>query len=330
MTRPPLMSDFMLAGATPLSRRSALGAAAVTAGGVAAGVVAASPAGAAKPGYDLMDPETNLKALLKLQADLAEKDVLGGFPGDAWAWVPNKGNTRVFKTYGIGSSRLQFMGDGVWRFFHRELLYYLDPKTGEILETWTNPITNKKVEVLHILNDPVNRIYKLKGGLLDPPFPHYHVGDRVVFQLDVLRSTEKSPMSRADYPMQSQQDLYQSGEMWAVSGSYKELADPKVTSAENHTAWARVGMWLPFMEMADLPGVMIYHSQSFKFKKGKSEIPANILAYTEKNHPEYLEAPKEWRDLKDNENTWSYSKKIIDQKRAAGKARPDGSVFGAG
>jgi hypothetical protein len=134
-------------------------------------------------------------------------------------------------------------------------------------------------------------------------------------------------MSRAEYPLQSQQDLYQSGEMWAISGSLKELSDPKVTSAENHTAWARVGMWLPFMEMGDLAGVMIYHSQSFKFKRGPSEIPKNILAYTEKHHPEYLSAPKEWKELRENENTWTYSKKVIDQRRAAGKAKPDGSVF---
>lgn len=321
LNRPPLLSDFV-----PASRRAALGAGA---GFVATALGALpAPAAAATSGYDLNDPETNLKALLKLQGDLAEKDVIGGFPGEAWAWVSGKGNTKVFKTYGIGTSRVEDMKDGSWRFYHRELLYYCDPKTGEILDVWTNPITGKKVEVLHILNDPVNRVYKLKGGLLDPPFPHMVVGDRVVFQLDVLRSTEKNPISRAEYPLQSQQDLYQSGELWAISGSLKELSDPNVTSAENHTAWARVGMWLPFMEMGDLPGVMIYHSQSFKFKQGKSQIPKHILEHTEKHYPKYLEAPKEWVDLRLNENTWTYSLKIMKEKEAAGKRKPDGSIFG--
>ena len=326
MTRPPLMSDFLLPSTDRLSRRTALGAGVAAA--TALGVRSAAAAAPAKGKYDLMDPETNLKALLKLQGDLAEKDVISGFGGEAWAWVAGKGNPKVFKTYGIGASRIQAMGEGTYRFLHKEVLYYCDPKTGEILDTWTNPITNKRVEVLHIINDPVNRLYKLKGGLFDPPFPHDVVGDRVVFQLDVLRSTEKNPLTRAEYPLQSQQDLYQSGEMWAISGSLKELSDPKVTSAENHTAWARVGMWLPFMEMGDLPGVMIYHSQSFKFKQGKSQIPAKILAYTEKHYPQYLEEPKEWKEQRENENTWTYSKKIIDQRKAAGKQKPDGSVFG--
>lgn len=320
LNRPPLLSDFVPA------RRDALKAGAgLAAFGASAWAMDPSPARAA---VDLMDPKTNLLTLLKLQADLSGKDVIGGFPGEAWVWLGGQGNTKVFKTYGIGCSRLEDMGDGTWRFYHREILYYCDPKTGEILSEWTNPITKKRVEVLHILNDPVNRVYKLKGGLLDPPFPHMIVGDRIVFQLDVLRSTEKNPITRAQYPLQSQQDLYQSGELWAISGSVKEVSDPKVTSAENHTAWARVGMWLPFMEMGDRQGVMVYHSQSFKFKEGVSQIPKAIRDYTAKNHPQYLEAPKEWKDLRENENTWTYSMKMMKEKEAAGKRQPDGSLFG--
>lgn len=318
LNRPPLMSDFV-----PASRREAMMGGA---GFAAAMMASTAPASAQSSTLDLTDPLTNLRTLLKLQGDLSGQPTIGGFPGQAWAWVGGKGNTLMFNTYGIGASRVEDMGNGVYRFYHREVLYYCDPKTGEILDTWTNPITNKKLEVLHILNDPVNRTYRLKGGRADPPFPHYVVGDRVVFQLDVLRSTEQNPIKRSEYPLQSQQDLYQSGEMWAISGSYKELADPNVTSAENHTAWARVGMWLPFMEMGDRPGVMIYHSQSFKFKQGASQIPKHIREYTEKHHPIYLEAPKEWKD--ENENSWTYSLKIMKEKEAQGKRKPDGSIFG--
>lgn len=322
LNRPPLMSDLVPA------RRDALKTGVAAAAAFGASAWAMEPSTASAKTVDFMDPKTNLLALLKLQADLSGKEVVSGFPGEAWVWESGKGNVKVFKTYGIGTTRLEDMGDDTYRFYHREVLYYCDPKTGEILTEWTNPITGKRVEVLHILNDPVNRIYKLKGGMMDPPYAHQIVGDRIVFQLDVLRSTEKNPITRAEYPLQSQQDLYQSGELWAISGSVKELSDPKVTSAENHTAWARVGMWLPFMEMGDRQGVMIYHSQSFKFKDGISQIPKSIRDYTAKNYPKYLEAPKEWKDLKENENTWTYSLKTMKEKEAAGKRKPDGSIFG--
>ena len=80
-------------------------------------------------------------------------------------------------------------------------------KSGEVLDAWTNPLTGARLDVLHILNDPVNRVYTLKGGPLAPPYPYILNGDRIVFQLDVLRGTDKSPMSRKEYPLHAQQDV---------------------------------------------------------------------------------------------------------------------------
>jgi hypothetical protein len=277
---------------------------------------------------DLSRPLDNLVALLKLQADLSGAPVYGGFPGKAWAWIPDEGNVLLFDTYGIGASRLEWSPqDEAFRLYHREALFYCDPKSGEVLDAWTNPLTGARLDVLHILNDPVNRVYTLRGGPFAPPYPYMTHGDRIVFQLDVLRGTEKSPMSRKDYPLHAQQDLYQSGELWAISGSLAEINDPKVTSASCHTSWKRVSPWLPFMEMGNRPGLMIYHSQSFKFMDGWGELPEPIRRYVEKNQPKYLEAPTTWDGLARNENTWTYSKKEIDRRRAAGRGR-NGSVFG--
>ncbi|GIT37224.1 MAG: hypothetical protein Ct9H300mP6_10920 [Gammaproteobacteria bacterium] len=40
-------------------------------------------------------------------------------------------------------------GNG-YRMVSRELLFYQDPKTGEILDQWTNPWTGETVDVLHV------------------------------------------------------------------------------------------------------------------------------------------------------------------------------------
>lgn len=332
--RPPLLSDSFDSVSEPLNRRSLLGGVGLGAAGLASASVLPKTARADSHGdvpadFDSMDPETNLRSLLKIQGDLSGADTINGFAGKAWMWIPGEANHLAFKTYGIGATRLDYQGDGVWNFHHREILYYMDPKTGEILDTWTNPVTGRTVEVLHILNDPVNRISRVSGGFRSPPFDHEIVGDRIVFQIDVFR-TQENPISRADYPLHSQQDVYQSCELWAISSSLSEVANPDVTSAPNHTAWARNGMWLPFMEMGNRLGHMVYHSQSFKFMDGVAGIPKYIRDYTEKNFPKYLEAPKEWQGLKENENTWSYSQKIIDEKRKQGRGGPGGkgSVFG--
>lgn len=276
---------------------------------------------------DLAKPLDNLIALLKLQADLSGAPVMGAFAGQAYGWVPNDKNPLLFDTYGIGSSRLEFSPDeNGFRLYHREIVYYLDPKTHEILDTWANPLTGRRVEVLHIVNDPVNRLYPLSGGRFSPPYPCSVVGDDVVFQLDVLLA-HPAPMQRAQYPLHAQQDMYQTAELWAIHGRLSELNDPAITSAACHTAWARVGLWLPFMEMSDRPGHMIYHSQSFKLKNRAADLPRAILEHTEKHWPQFLEPPGEWLGLTKNQNTWTHSKKVIDERRAAGKVT-GGSVFG--
>ncbi len=313
---------------TLLNRRSMLGGTAAGAAGLMAGMTSGAEAAghAQSGGLDLTDPKQNLETLLKLQADLSGEQVVGGFGGYAWMWVPDEGNHLVFGTYGIGCSRIEWNdAEQAYRFYHREILYYTDPQTGEVLDTWHNPVTDRKVEVLHILNDPVNRIYSMKPGPFSPPYPVQTVGDDIVFQIDVFRAEERNPMKRKDYPLHAQQDLYQSAELWGIYGRLSEVSNPDVTSATSHTAWARVGMWLPFMEMGNRPGSMVYHSQSFKMMDGVAGLPKYIREYTEANYPKYLEAPTEWTGMAQNENTWSYSKKIIDQRKAEGRT---GSVFG--
>jgi hypothetical protein len=290
----------------------------------AGGLAVAGQVGAAGGSLNLDDPKDNLTALLKLQADISGKDVIGGFPGEVWGWIPGEGNRLLFRTYGIGASHVEQVEDG-WRFYHRELLYYLDPNTNEILQTWENPYTTRRVDVMHILNDPVHRFYPFAGGRFAPPWPYTVMGDDLVFRISVFVFRD-SPLSRADYPVHAADDNYQSAELWQMNGRVSEVMNPDITSASCVTSWARVGQWLPFMEMGKRPGVMVYHSDSYKLMGGVADLPSNIREYTEKNHPKYLESPQTWQSLALNQSQVTVSKAEI-AKRWGDKPFPVGSVF---
>ncbi|MEJ2139458.1 MAG: DUF1838 family protein [Gammaproteobacteria bacterium] len=292
-------------------------------GGVA-GVAAGMGASATEMSLDLDQPEDNLKALIKLQADLSGADAIGGFPGEVWGWVPGEGNRLLFRSYGIGASHVERVDNG-WRFYHREVMYYLDPDTGEILQDWVNPYTGKRVEVLHILNDPVHRFYAISGGRFAAPFPYTVHDDDLVFRISVF-SFRDSVMPRKEYPLHSANNKYQAAELWIMNGRVSEVMNPDVSSASCVTSWARVGQWLPFMEMGNRPGIMVYHSDSYKLLRGIAEIPDDIRSYTEKHHPEYLESPKTWQELQLNESQLTESKKYIDAQWDS-DARPVGSIF---
>ena len=238
--------------------------------------------------------------------------------------MPGEGNRLLFRSYGIGASHVERVENG-WRFYHREVMYYLDPQTGEILQDWVNPYTGKRVEVMHILNDPVHRFYSISGGRFSAPFPYTVHDDDLVFRISVF-SFRDSVMPRKEYPLHSANNKYQAAELWTMNGRVSEVMDPGVTSARCVTSWARVGQWLPFMEMGNRPGVMVYHSDSYKLLRGIDEIPAPMRAYTEENHPKYLESPKTWQDLKLNESQLTESKKEIDARWDSDQ-RPVGPVF---
>ena len=267
------------------------------------------------PSLDLDDPETNFRAMLKLRADLAGKDCLFAFPGEAWAMVPQEQNYRCFKTFGVASSRIEEVDEG-WRIYSREVLYYLDPDTGAILDTWRNPfLGGREVEVVHIANDPVNGVFTRQGGMpiLQPPYPYVAYGDDVVFQWNFFLFTP-AQMTRSEYPLYSSGNIDQHAELWGIKGRKSEILDPSITSASCVMSWSRVAGWLPFMEMGANPGSMVFHSHSMKLLNGIDDLPRYILDYTTKHYSKYLEAPKEWLGPVMTSSAGEF-KKMIDARR---------------
>jgi hypothetical protein len=308
-----------------LTRRSALSGLAL--GG--AGLLSAPLSGQTKSSgvewtLDLDKAEDNCIALLKMQADISGADAMGGFPGEAWAWVPDEGNYHVMNTYGVGVSHVEFRPEERgWRFYHRECLLYTDPKTGEVVDSWYNPFTQRRVEVMHVFNSHVSRFYPLDGGRFGFPWPYEIHGNNLTFRISVFR-VEDNPLTRKDYPLHSEGDTYQTGELWGMIGDLREIMDPEVTSASCVTSWSRTAGWIPFMEMGNRPGQMIFHSHAYKMQDGARQLPEQVRSYIEKNAPEYFESPTEWTTPGERITVFNHSKTIIDERRAAGL--PDGQT----
>jgi len=269
------------------------------------------------PRLDLNDPETNFNAMLKLRADTSGKDCLFAFPGEVWAMVPQEQNVRCFKTFGIGATRIEEVDEG-WRIYSREVLYYLDPVSGEILDTWSNPfLGGREIEVMHIANDPVNGVFMRQGGhpMLRPPYPYVSFGDDVVFQWNFF-IFKPAELTRSEYPLYSTGDFDQHAELWGITGRKSEILDPATTSASCVMSWTRAAGWLPFMEMGSRPGSMIFHSHSFKLMNGADDLPSYIRDYTEQHYPKYLGAPTEWTGPVMTSAAGEFKKKIDAQKPA--------------
>ncbi|WP_106398823.1 DUF1838 family protein [Actinocorallia populi] len=85
-----------------------------------------------------------------------------------------------------------------------------------------------------------------------------------------------------------------------------EALDPSLASARCDVSWMRLSAWLPWMEMAQRPGGLVFHCRGTKLDS-YDDLPAGVRAYAEKNHPEYAHAPREFTSP--NDTSWTYFKK---------------------
>lgn len=258
------------------------------------------------PPLDLSDPQANMRAFIKARASLDESDTVTWFTGNVYSWPPSGPPLPILGLEGYNIARAVEV-DGGYDLLTREAVYYLDPRSREVADTWTNKATVEDVEVVHIHNDPVNQEFRLQGPRGPWNLPITGVGDDLFFNVDVLLAYP-SPLTRAEFPDNSQSDTYQAAELFQFFCKTAEIADESLQSASCQVSWTRLGPWLPWMRMGDRDGMLVYHCRGSKLEGGYSQLPEWIRARVEADAPQYTTAPREVTGP--NETSWTYFKKL--------------------
>lgn len=259
---------------------------------------------------NLDDPAENMRAFVRARASLDGGDTFTWFTGNVHAWMPMGKFAPLFGFEGYNVARA-VVADGGYDLLTREAVFYLDPRSREILERWANPYTRAEVDVVHVWNDPVNQCFRLEGPRGPWMVPITGIGDDVFFNVDVFLAYP-SPLPRADFPENSQDDLYQAAELFQFFCKLPDL-EGGLPSVPSLVSWTRLAPWLPWMGMADRPGQLVYHCRGAKLSS-YADLPERIRAYVEARHPEFSEAPKEF--TQPNETSWTYFRKIAGSAKA--------------
>lgn len=253
---------------------------------------------------DLDAPADNLRALIKARASLDPVDTVTWFAGDVHAWEPGGKHTHVFGFEGYNAARAIAV-EGGYDLLTREAAFYLDPRTRTPLERWSNPWTGEDVEVVQVWNDPVNMRFREQNPWGPFRVPSFTAGDDVLFKMDVFLAYP-SALPRAEFPDNSQDDLYQAVEMFGFACARADLDDDAVRSARTRISWTRIAPWLPFMRMADRPGQLVYHCEGVKLA-GYGALPSWIRERVEAADPVFATAPETWSEP--NETSWTHFRK---------------------
>jgi hypothetical protein len=119
----------------------------------------------------------------------------------------------------------------------------------------------------------------------------------------------------AQYPKHTANDWYEAAELFNSFVSKADLADRSKTSLPEVGTWSRTGPWLPWMEMADRPGYLLYHGRSVKLMNGLDDLRPELRAHIETHYPTYTGAPDTFESP--NDTSWTYFKKVLDARAAA-------------
>jgi Protein of unknown function (DUF1838) len=257
-------------------------------------------AGQAAP---LDTPEGGLEALVRMRGSADGREVYADWRTTAWAVIPGQRMRPLFRLDGFNVARMEKQPEGGWRMLSREVAYYRDLATGAVLQRWDNPITQQKNEVLQVVNDPVNLFFPAPtpGGrrvnLLQQ-------GADMVLRQDVPLAYP-NPVNPKDYPLESTGETYFASEHFTYYAKRADL-ETDAPSVPTHYGWTRIGPWLPWMQMGQQPGFILYVGHGSKLKSAE-ELDPVVRDYTEKHHPSFMQAPKQWSQP--NETSWTWYRK---------------------
>jgi hypothetical protein len=307
-----------------LERRLLIGGALASGLSHLVGPAQAQPRGKSEA-FDWTNAEDNLRAFVKLTGDLAPRKVFAGwYSGHVFGLFEGKKPDPLFRMEGFGIGWMERQPDGSYHHAWKEIGLYSDLATGTPLQRWYNPYLEEWVEPLFVQNRRVNltlaasydQMFKIppeaKAELRFGNYPAagrpgnpmllqwMEAGDMTSVWNDLMGEVQNR-MQPKDWPRESTGERMPVAEFFGHNAKTADLFDPALTSAPSSGAWVRIAPWLPWMLMGRHPGGLFYKASTRKCTS-LNEVPSPLLAYAEKNFPEFLEPPTEWK--LPNEGSW--------------------------
>lgn len=283
-------------------------------------VVAVSPAAVARPQPmpEQASSATAMQNFARMRCSLdSDEHVVTWWQGKILADLPDAAPKPILGFEGFNICRLLPTEEGGWQFVSREVTYYSDLATGEIIESWNNPYIGEEVRVVQVANDPVSHIYPSPQQRDYSRWGWTEVEGSVLLTLDIPLDYPNALPPQL-YPQESSGERYHASEHFMFFANRAELDDTARHSVPLSYGWARTGPWLPWMRMGQRAGGLIYSGQGKKLIGGFDALPERVRQYTLKHFPDYQRAPDGY--YQPNETSWTYYRKLREAEAAQDEA----------
>jgi hypothetical protein len=290
--------------------------------GVAAGaslINSASAAHPAKGSYRLSaeqlkarfnDPIWNRETSAKIEGDTAPGKYVNGYvTGTVMGVRDNEAVRPLFGFEVFSSIRVLKQANGDYQRLCRELIFYRDLNTGELMDSWLNPYTNEEVAVVDVANDPFN--YVISDHFPDPPSygglntekpprrPFIRnwtlLNDDTVVLTSDIHLYYRNKLDPAIWVRESAGPMNRVSELFRYSIRREDIENDALTHMPHTGVWNRITPWLPWMLMGTAPGHIVY-AGTFSSVPSVDSVPAPVAKRVRERFPQYTVAPEKWVD----------------------------------
>jgi Protein of unknown function (DUF1838) len=281
---------------------------------MAGSMFTAAPAMAATK-IDFADPTQRLDAFIKVEGDTAGTEVVQYGAGSIYTFIEGQVDRKLFDTEAFAVRRYRRV-EGGWVRLHREVAVYRDATTGKIINSWYNPYLERDVEVMDIVQE-FNRQYLVEdlGKTFDISVKTH--GDDAFFARNFFISRE-AEIQPKDYPLHGQDTRWELSEYHNYFCKLADLTNEKLTSVRCVGATNSVSSFLPWLQMGNVPGHLIFQMRSAKLAR-VTDMPKDLVDYVAKNYPTHLMAPEAFKPNDAHTTGLNFYKQIIDKGRGQGR-----------
>jgi hypothetical protein len=271
----------------------------------------------------LDDPAHALQMFRKIQCSTEDlKPVYYHWSGRVYSRVQGEPDRHLWNIEGMNVRQCAAVNDPVrgpgMRMVSRELMFYLDPATGQVVDRWKNPWTGAENRVFHVANDPVSQPPMFVSGRDGKGYRlPVRVEDGRVFWNIEVPLFYPNPLG-GDFQTYAG-NHYHAMEIFNFVADERGLRDPRSTEVNASVSWVRIAPWLPFMEMGSRPGLMVFNATGQKV--AYEALPAVVRDQIARSYPAYRNPPP-IDDARPNATTWTEFRRMTEEERARAGPQP--------
>ena len=246
---------------------------------------------------DFNKPSDRLIALIKMRGSLDGAPTLWWYKGSQYG-VIDRQPTLLWQVEGAQLGKYIAKDDGSYDHIFRDVMFYKDPETDDVIKSYTNPYTSRTHEPPVMRMGPFTTNINTEGQSVELP-PSMPPGSLIVdwrnepvnvqggdLYIRESATTKLANPAKATDP--AAKDYFYINDFFTLIGRVEDVQDEDRLGVPARTSYQSLNEWTPWLEMGDREGAVFGRGDSVKLAD-YSELPEDLRRNVEANEPGFFE-----------------------------------------